>query len=757
MKRIGWAVVALVVALAVTASAAPTRLTVVLDNCKEMRSAGAVETAISYINTLMQGYAKNPNPPELEVTLYQICAETPFMADTRPYYIDKTCSVGDGQQFFPEKKSSAERESPIVLPATKEKTRNLIFDWADKNKSDGIILVSPDPVAKALNLGEGFHTVIIPARDAKNRLAKNQFTADLQVAIDEFLEVTGKPGASVAGLKASSARVYTLGAVAFEVELEGCETATVDFGDGTSEEYCEGTALRHAYQKAGRYTVTAKASAKDAGKSVAVAVLDAAVADLAVRPQQLTTAEDAVVSFVLRGAPSAEIRFGDGTDPVFAKPTSGLVSVRHRYGKPGSYTLQAIPRNGARAFAAAALAVVVGDEPRRLGLDLKAVRAKATLPNGRIEFFATLDNAVRAEIDFGDGSVPEKATTARMAHDYNQAGAYEVKLTAWAADGSTDSRTCAVQIAEPAVPVPTCEFTPGEGSATAGGAFEVRCQFSNTESATASFSDAPDAALSLDIGEDGASTIRHEFRSDGEQFVLVTMEGNGKTSEARYRVAVERPDESFGNLLVSVVRNGAEESLGDNGTGYYQIKVGEELICGIKPSRNVSIRVDFGDGNEERGTTSVSHTYQQSGEYTVTLRGTGSITKTPKGPITFTVQVKGDSLPILILLGVLVILVGGFFGLTALLKPKYFLRVTPPRKEPLNRNFGLIGHRCDLSLDGLNVVVALKGETLELTSPADGVTANGQPLGAEVPVEIAESKVEVVFGNETWTIECLKK
>ncbi len=740
MKKIGYLGAALALMLALSAAQAEQRLTVVLDSCREMKASKAVDTAISYINTLMQGYAKNPTPPELAVTLYQIRAEPKWGQPSQCTftYPPMVSTVGDGKQFFPDR-CNAERESPFTLAATKKAASDFVFDWG--SKGDGIILVSAAPDTKALNLGKGFHKVIIPARDAREKLDANQFTADIQSAFDEFMAIAA---AAVTELKASATKVYTLGSVTFDISLEGTETAMVDFGDGNTEEYRAGNPIRHPFEKAGRYEVTARVSARDSGKSVKILVVDASATDLAVRPSRLTPAVDAEVSFVLHGAPSAAVQFGDDTPPAYAKGDSkGAVSIRHRYGEPGSYTLHVTPRNGARSFAPATLAVVVADEPHRLGLELKAARTKATLPDGHIEFHATLDNAVRAEIDYGDKTPVAKAATGRLVHDYGKAGTFEAKLTAWAADGTSDSQTCTVQIAEPAVPLPSCEFSPEEGTVMAGGELEVQCRFQNTESATASFSDAPEAVVSLNIGEDGTATIRHKFHNPGEAGILVTMQGNGKTTETRYRVAVDRPDESFGSYEVSVVRDEGPVQLQEP----YEILKGEDINVRITKQRNADFTVDYGDGDNPVHGANTTHTYNQDGEYTVSISAKGRLTQTNIGKKDFQITVK-TPFP----WGVVVVVLGVLAAVFVMVKQLAVrgnrkIKVTAPGGKVEQRQFG----RMELDSGVVVLVESGKSGGMQIRLQSGAASMNGRTLDSQ-PAS-AGRRAEIKTAGGIWIIE----
>lgn len=741
MKGIASALFALALA-GVAASGEARTLAIALDNSKEMRSIEAVDTAISYINTLMQGYAKGPEPVALSVNLYQFCAETPLFAETRFYCYPGACRVGDGRQFYAEKKSRAERESAIVHAATKRRARNDIFDWA--GKSDGIILVSTTPDAKALNLGDGFHAVVIPARDAKDRLAKEKFTADLQKAIDDFLEDGEEAGVAVVSFTASPAKAFAGAPVAFAVESPSSPVLVV-FGDGKQAEWREGRELKHVYEKPGRYRATARAGGKDPGKALEIQVNEPAAVKVAVRPEKLTTGVDAEVGFELQGAPSAAVDFGDGTEPDFVKVTAGRITVKHRYGKAGAYTLRVTPRDGERTFPAATAAVVVAAEPRSLGIALSANRAAATLPDGNIEFSAKLDNAVKAEMDFGDGT-PKENASARMSHSYSREGTYEAKLTAWAADGGSASRTWQVTIAPAPVPAPACTFEPGAPKATLGEPLEVRCRFQNTERASARFPDGSETEL--DIGGDGTAAIRHEFPTAGTQAIVVKMTGNGKTVEARCQVAVDKPEESFGTLALYVSRDGEDVPLENDGAGHYRVKAGEEITLKAEKARNVSITVNYGDESDpERGATT-SHVYQEGGEYTIEVNAKGTLTKAPLPKKTLTVTVKGSS-PLPAILAVLAVLAAAFGIGKAVAQGNRKLAVTGPDGKETKRKPGRV------TLDpGVEIqVAAAKGGVLSVALVKGSATAEGRAL-SEQPAKFGR-RVEIRTVGGTWTVELL--
>jgi uncharacterized repeat protein (TIGR01451 family) len=226
----------------------------------------------------------------------------------------------------------------------------------------------------------------------------------------------------IAGLSATNSAPTRLGnATAFTASISGGSNVVYEwaFGDGTSG---SGAAASHTYPSVGAYTTTVTAT-NAAGTQMAttvVAIIDRAIADLAIRhdaPTLLggTTALTASVSTGSNVVYSWEL--GDGTVAVGEQTA-------HRYAAIGAYTVTVTATNGVSSVAHSTQISVLDvplagltagqDGPKTIG---SAIAFTSALNAGSNAIFSW---------NFGDG---EQMSSALVTHTYAAAGDYNATVT----------------------------------------------------------------------------------------------------------------------------------------------------------------------------------------------------------------------------------------------------------------------------------------------------------------------------------------
>jgi PKD repeat protein len=311
---------------------------------------------------------------------------------------------------------------------------------------------------------------------------------------------------------------------------------TWDFGDGSTD---SGTAVTHAYDKAGRYTVMLRAS-NAAGEAVAtttivvVSDVPAPVAAFSTSPESPLTA-DTPVQFLDQStggaATSWEWDFGDGT------AGSSMRNPTHVFTDEGTYTVRLVVENGGGRDDVTRQIVVRPPTP------VADFTFTPSVPNAgqSVQFTDASRNVTTGTTwlwNFGDGTATSTERNPR--HTFAQRDSYVVTLTVTNAGGSsTTTRTIEVN---PRAPAANFSFSPTSNITTVTAVQFTFRQANNTGD--------PDTFL-WNFGDGTTSSERNPsktFTRAGSFPVTLTVTNAGGTNTSpaqTVRVTVPPPTASF--------------------------------------------------------------------------------------------------------------------------------------------------------------------------------------------------------------------
>jgi len=393
-----------------------------------------------------------------------------------------------------------------------------------------------------------------------------------------------------------------------------------NFGDGSSG---SGVAPTHTYAASGTYTVTLTVS--DSKLSGAPVTTSAVIAAVSAQPPVANPggpySGTAGTAVTFSGAGSTDASglaltylwsFGDGG-------TGSGVAPAHTYLAAGTYTVSlTVKDSGASSTTVTTSAVIA----------VAAVQAPVANAGGPYTGIASLTvgfDGTRSSDppnptagpyvlsyawSFGDGTTGIGPTPVHM---YAAAGTYPVSLTVTKTGGSTGSATTTATISA-GTP------TPGSPTAVPGGPYNGTAGTSLAFSGSAS-TDPNGLALTYtwDFGDATASSgasVSHTYPGAGTYSVTLTV-SNGHGFSTVGTIAKIAPGAALPAMVASA-------------GGPYSVAVNQPLtVDGSKTtnptSRQLTYTWDFGDGGTGVGRLT-SHTYTQSGQYTLVLSATDGVT-----------------------------------------------------------------------------------------------------------------------------------
>jgi PKD repeat protein len=431
--------------------------------------------------------------------------------------------------------------------------------------------------------------------------------------------------------------------VSFEVtanDPDGGEITTYEFafGDGTSTTTSDGS-VDHTYDAAGTYDATVTVVDDDDEATTATDTVTVAqpteqpVIDSIGASPSTPTAGETVTFDVTASDPDGgeittfEFAFGDGSSTTESEGTA-----THVYDGAGEYTAEVVVTDDEGQTASATTTVSVEqstDVPIIGGIDVDpsdpvageavTLAADATDPDG--------GSIVEHQWTFGDG---ESATTGgeTVTHVYESAGTYDISLSVTDDEGQTASATASVSVAAPDEPPVIDAFTASPSTPTAGETV--------TFDVPASDPDGGDVVEYQFAFDDGTTT------TESERTATHVYDGAGEyTAEA---VVTDDEDQTASaTTTVSVDPAPAAPQITDLSITPSEPSTGEQVTVDVTASdpdggEIVEYAVEFGDGESTVGQeSSVTHSYGESGEYTVAVTVTDDEGQTASSSRTITV------------------------------------------------------------------------------------------------------------------------
>jgi PKD repeat protein len=429
--------------------------------------------------------------------------------------------------------------------------------------------------------------------------------ATVQVTVDERVV------APIARLVASATTVEENQPVRFtSLSINNPTRLTWDFGDGTTD---TGSSVTHTYTRAGRYTVTLRAS-NAAGEGVAtttivvVADVPAPIAAFATNPESPVTA-GVPVQFTDQSTGGTPTEwawdFGDGS-------TSSLRNPTHVFTDEGPYTVRLTVENSGGKDDVTRQIQVLPPKP------VANFTFSPATPNAgqEVRFTDTSANVTPGTTflwNFDDGTTPSSDRSPR--HTFTERGTYDVTLTVTNAGGSS-TVTKSVPV-NPRAPVASFTYAPTTSINTT-----TNVQFTFRQLSGAGEPE----EYAWDFGDGGTSTERnpsHRFTTAGTYTVSLVVRNPGGTSPAfaqSIRVTVPPVTASF---TVPATPRIAGTPVAFNNT--------------TPTGPGQTYAWDFDDGTAPGTQRSPSHTFTAAGTYDVTLRVTNDGGTSP--PATVTIRI----------------------------------------------------------------------------------------------------------------------
>ncbi|TPW18146.1 MAG: Uncharacterized protein FD129_83, partial [bacterium] len=467
----------------------------------------------------------------------------------------------------------------------------------------------------------GAYTVTVTVNDDDAGTSVRSFTATVN-NVRPNLAVLADQSAN------EGSPVNLLGATFTDAGLLDTHTATVDWGDGTSEAApvsSKTVQAQHTYGDNGAYAVTVTVSDDDGGTSSRS--FTATIANVAPTLAALVNqnaAEGSIVS--LQGAQfsdpgfldshTATVNWGDGTTQV-AAISSKTISAEHTYGDDGAYTVTVTVADDDGGTAARNFTATVSNVAPTLAALADRSAAEGTVVNLQGATFTDpgfLDTH-SANVDWGDGTSKAaviSSQTVNASHSYGDNGSYAVTVTVTDDEGGTSAQGFTVTVSNVA---PTLAALAGQNAAEGSpvslqGAAFTDPGFIDSHTATVDWGDGTSQSAFI-----ASKTVQaqHAYGDNGAYLVTVTVaDDDGGTSTQTFTATVANATPSLAALTDQAVDEGSPISL--QGASFAD--------PGFLDSHMAT--VDWGDGTSAPATISsktvqAQHVYGDNGAYTVTV------------------------------------------------------------------------------------------------------------------------------------------
>src|ERR671918_172769 len=407
-----------------------------------------------------------------------------------------------------------------------------------------------------------------------------------------------------------------------------------DFDDD-SEESDEQTVL-HTFEEAGIYNVTLTATDtddQDASASIEISVEEAPPALPPTIAEPLTVG---IISNSTEGVAPATFEFEanitGGTEPYAyswdfddGSEESDEQTVLHTFEEAGIYNVTLTATDTDDQDASASIEISVEEAPPALPPTIAEPLTVGIISNSTegvapatFEFEANITGGTEPYAyswDFDDGS--EESDEQTVLHTFEEAGIYNVTLTATDTDDQDASASIEISVEEapPALPPTIAEpLTVGIISNSTEGVAPATFEFqANLTGGTEPYTYLWDFGDGSE--ESDEQTVLHTFEEAGIYNVVLTItDENGEEASDNLEITVNEPSPTIAEpLTAEIISNGTE------GVPPATFEFQANLTGGTEP---YTYLWNFDDGSEESDEQTVLHTFEEAGIYNVTLTAT---------------------------------------------------------------------------------------------------------------------------------------
>src|SRR5215213_4983387 len=255
--------------------------------------------------------------------------------------------------------------------------------------------------------------------------------------------------------------------------------------------------------------------------------------------------------------------------------------------------------------------------------------------------------------NFGDDS--EESDEESVVHTFNEAGNYTVTLTTTDSEGETATDTLELTVEESSEEPPTDEEPSATESLTAEISSNYTAEEDHVAPATFSFNatiagGTEPYTVNWNFGDDSEESdeesVVHTFNEAGNYTVtLTTTDSEGETASDTLEITIEESSEepatdeeppATESLTAEISSNYTAE---EDHVAPATFSFNATIAGGTEP---YTVNWNFGDDSEESDEESVVHTFNEAGNYTVTLTTTDSTGETATDTLEITIEESSE-------------------------------------------------------------------------------------------------------------------
>jgi PKD repeat protein len=424
-------------------------------------------------------------------------------------------------------------------------------------------------------------------------------------------------------------------------EIESYEWS-YEVSDDYDDETYIGESFSHSYAENGQYEITLEVTDNGGGTDSTTKTVDVGgedpTASFTISPSQPLPDETVQFDASESTAPAGEIESYEWSYEVsdnYDDETYTGDSFSHIYSENGDYDVTLEVEDNGGATDSVTKTVTVGGEDPTASF---TISPSQPLPDKTVQFDASESTAPAGEIEsyewsyeVSDNYDDETSTGNSFSHIYSENGDYDVTLEVEDNGGATDSVTKTVTVGgDP--PEPVISATPSNPKP------QEEIKFNASES-TAPTGEIESYGWEYEVSDDYSDqtvtgeSFSHTYQENGEYDVTLEIEDNGGATESTTKTIKVGGEDPTADIAVSIEEPQPNEEVSFNASG------STAPVGGIESYEwEYEVSDDYSD--QPVTGSSFSHTYDEVGEYdvTLTIEDIGGATDT----VTKTIEVGGD-------------------------------------------------------------------------------------------------------------------